>query len=299
MSDQSGARQPGESLSDRAARIARERKAQADRRDRLESSEALQALSRELETLVRLIDEQGQAVRQQLGVSGGVEAGPTNHWAVQFGGLSTTVVWDQRHTNSVRDALLMVRGWNRNHSFAAYSSGNENPASEQRFQLDVMGDGWGWREVEGRLPTDRVIPSAELADDHSARAAHPVGNARRAAGRLPGGELVTSGTPSRVTPARRPERSPRTHQRTPAGLSWPGISLPEPAVMAYTGRGDYSVVLCTAVHGCTLTPSLVAECRYSSRNPSQRTGDAVARSDVGLFTRSRRSLGHGLKASSY
>jgi hypothetical protein len=165
MSDQSGARRPGESLFDRTIRIAGERQAQADRRERLESTEALQAVRSELDTLVRLIDGRGQYVRERLGLSGGVEAGPTNQWIVQFDGLSTTVVWDQPHANSVRDGMLMIRGWNRNYSFTGYSSGDQSPASEQRFQLDVMGDGWGWREVEGRVPTDRVIPSAELADE--------------------------------------------------------------------------------------------------------------------------------------
>jgi hypothetical protein len=164
MSDQAGAGER-ESVFDRASRIARERQAEADRLERLESPEAGQAVRTELETLVRLLIERGDVVRERLGVTGGVDVGPSQQWAVQFAGLSTTIQWENNYANTVRYGVLRVRGWNRNHSFAGYTTGEQTPASERNFEFDVVGNAWVWRESSRGARTDTVVSTADLADD--------------------------------------------------------------------------------------------------------------------------------------
>lgn len=153
-----------ESLFDRASRIAREQKAEANRRARLESSEALQAVGAELGALEQMLEQRGRVVQERTGLTGGIEAGPDRSWAVQFAGFSTVVHWNQRYSDSVRHAALVVQGFNRNHSFAGYSHGEPKPVSEHSYELDIVGDQWLWRELEARQRTERVLTTDQLAD---------------------------------------------------------------------------------------------------------------------------------------
>lgn len=162
MSEKAGGRT--ESLFDRATRIAREQQAEADRRARLESSEAVQAVGAELGALVLLLEERGRGVQERTGLTGGVDAGPDKTWAVQLAGFSTVVHWDQKYSGSVRHAELVVQGWNRNHSFRGYTEGEQKPASERSYQPDIVAGEWMWRELERQRPTDRVLTTGELAD---------------------------------------------------------------------------------------------------------------------------------------